>query len=129
MSAITETVGDVLLASGLCSGYGDLIAVRDVSVSVGAAEIVGVLGRNGAGKTSLLRAIAGLNRVSEGTVAVAGRNVTKMPVHRRVARGIAFVQDGKRVFRQRTVEHNLVLGAYSRRLRRRETSAEISPGV
>ena len=73
-----------------------------------------VLGRNGAGKTSLMSAIAGLlPNVRTGTISIGERDVTAMPAHKRAAAGIGLVQEGKRVFRNRTVEENLLLGTYS----------------
>ncbi len=104
--------------SGLQTGYGDLTVVRDVSLTVRAGEITVLLGRNGAGKTTTLRAITGLNRVSGGTVAYLGEPLTDAP-HKRVARGISYVQEGKKVFRELTIEQNLILGGFSRAMGKR----------
>lgn len=117
--------GDVLAVSGLRSGYGDIVAIRDVSFEVARGSVLGLLGRNGAGKTTTLRAISGLNRVSAGAIMLDGHDVTGLPVHSRTARGIALVPEGKRIFRLRTVEENLVLGAYCRRLSRRKVHERI----
>ncbi|MFK3677825.1 ABC transporter ATP-binding protein [Microbacterium sp. NPDC090218] len=112
-------MSDVLLeVSGLQTGYGDLTVVRDVSLTVRAGEITVLLGRNGAGKTTTLRAITGLNKVSGGTVTYLGEQLTDAP-HKRVARGISYVQEGKKVFRELTIEQNLILGGFSRGMSKR----------
>ncbi|MFE7416147.1 ABC transporter ATP-binding protein [Rhodococcus sp. NPDC057529] len=100
------------------SGYGDLRVVWDVSLDVWPGKVTALLGRNGAGKTSTLRAISGLNRVSAGTIEFDGRDIAKVAPHRRVRQGMAYVQEGKRVFHRQTVEQNLILGGYVRRMRR-----------
>ncbi|MBX6721765.1 MAG: ABC transporter ATP-binding protein, partial [Dactylosporangium sp.] len=97
----------------------------DVSLDVHSGQITVLLGRNGAGKTTTLRAIAGLNRVTAGEILFNGESLTREPAHRRVRKGIAYVQEGKRVFRSQTVEQNLLLGGYIHRQSRRETQAEI----
>ena len=112
-------MSEVLLeVSGLQTGYGDLTVVRDVSLTVRAGEITVLLGRNGAGKTTTLRAITGLNKVSGGSVSYLGEPLTDAP-HKRVARGISYVQEGKKVFRELTIEQNLILGGFSRGMRKR----------
>lgn len=112
-------MNDVLLeVSALQTGYGDLTVVRDVSLTVRAGEITVLLGRNGAGKTTTLRAITGLNKVSAGTVSYLGEPLTDAP-HKRVARGISYVQEGKKVFRELTIEQNLILGGFSRGMGKR----------
>ncbi|WP_227999799.1 ABC transporter ATP-binding protein [Nocardia australiensis] len=98
----------------LTGGYRDVTVLRDIDLTVSAGELCVVLGRNGAGKTSLMAGIAGLlPTVRSGCVLIDDRDVTTMPAHRRAAAGIALVQEGKRVFRGRTVEENLLLGTYS----------------
>ncbi|MFD4422916.1 ABC transporter ATP-binding protein [Agromyces sp. NPDC058484] len=105
---------DVLLeVRGLQTGYGDLKVVRDVSLTVRRGEITVLLGRNGAGKTTTLRAITGLNRTTGGDVVYRGAALTDAPPHRRVAEGMSYVQEGKRVFHELTIEQNLLLGGYS----------------
>ncbi|QNA93692.1 MULTISPECIES: ABC transporter ATP-binding protein [unclassified Microbacterium] len=112
-------MSDVLLeVSGLQTGYGDLTVVRDVSLTVRTGEITVLLGRNGAGKTTTLRAITGLNKVSGGTVSYLGEPLADAP-HKRVARGISYVQEGKKVFRELTIEQNLILGGFSRGMGKR----------
>jgi len=100
-----------LEVQGLSGGYGDIQVLRDVSVATSSGTITVVLGRNGAGKTSLLSAIAGLlPTVSSGHITLEGVDLRRMTPYDRIARGLAFVQEGKRVFHRRTVEENLVIG-------------------
>ena len=94
----------------LSTGYADLKAVWDVSFSVDSGQMIAIVGRNGAGKTSTLRAIAGLNPCNAGSVILEGKDVSQLQPHKRSRAGISFVQEGKRIFRQRTVAENLVLG-------------------
>lgn len=116
--------GALLEVANLESGYGDLKVVRDVSVTVRSGEITVLLGRNGAGKTTTLRAITGLNRVTGGTVRFQGENVVG-PAYRRVALGMSYVQEGKRVFKDLTVEQNLLLGGFSTGKRKRALTGAI----
>jgi branched-chain amino acid transport system ATP-binding protein len=99
----------LLEVSGLATGYGDIRVVRDVSLTVSAGEVVCLLGRNGAGKTTTLRAIAGLNKLDHGTISLDGTRVDGVAPPKRVRRGLAYVQEGKRVFREMTVEQNLLV--------------------
>ncbi|MBN8997639.1 MAG: ABC transporter ATP-binding protein [Rhizobiales bacterium] len=99
-----------LAVSGLNVHHGLLHAVRDLSLSVGKGEVVALVGANGAGKTTLLRAIAGAHRPTSGKIALAGEDITSVPSHRRVNRGIALVPEGRRLFAEMTVEENLLLG-------------------
>lgn len=100
-----------LSVESLSGGYGPLTVLKDISFTANPGEILVVLGRNGAGKTSLMAAIAGiLPTVSSGMIRVGDTVITSMPAHKRVKSGIGLVQEGKRVFRSRTVEENLLLG-------------------
>jgi branched-chain amino acid transport system ATP-binding protein len=114
----------LLEVRGLAAGYGDLRVVWDVSLAVRPGRITALLGRNGAGKTTTLRAISGLNRAMAGEILFNGEPVGGLPAHRRVRLGIAFVQEGKRIFRRRTVEENLLLGGYALGAGRRGLQAE-----
>jgi branched-chain amino acid transport system ATP-binding protein len=107
---------DVVLAvENLTSRYGRIEVLHGVSLNVAAGEIVTLVGSNGAGKTTLLRAISGVQPVSAGTVRFAGEAIDRLPAHRRVARGIAQVPEGRQVFGPLAVEDNLRLGAFTRR--------------
>ncbi|GAA4232636.1 branched-chain amino acid transport system ATP-binding protein [Streptosporangium album] len=104
----------MLSVVGVTGGYGDLRVLWDVDVAVRSGRITVVLGRNGAGKTSLLSAIAGLlPTVSQGWIELDGQGLSGAPAHRRVRAGLALVQENKRVFHARTVEENLLLGGYT----------------
>jgi branched-chain amino acid transport system ATP-binding protein len=102
----------MLEISGLQVSYGRVDAVRDFHAEVEPGAITIVLGANGAGKTSSLRAIAGLVRSGGGTVAVDGVDVTGRPAHRVVEAGISLVPEGRKIFAPLTVEENLRLGGY-----------------
>jgi len=105
----------LLKVEGLDCRYGLLQAVRGVSFEVAQGEIVALIGANGAGKTTLLRAIAGAHRPHAGTVTFDGNDVTRVPAHRRVGRGIALVPEGRRLFPTLTVEENLRVAASGNR--------------
>jgi branched-chain amino acid transport system ATP-binding protein len=95
--------------------YGRVHAVRGVSMRLGNGEVVAVLGANGAGKSSLLRAILGLVRPSDGSVIFDGHNIVSEPTSARVRRGLALVPEGRRIVMGLTVHENLLMGAYPRR--------------
>jgi len=90
--------------------HGLLQAVRDVSLSVERGETLALVGANGAGKTTLLRAIAGAHLPTAGRVLLGDADLTPVPAHVRVGKGIALVPEGRRLFSQMTVEENLLLG-------------------
>jgi len=98
---------------GISSGYGDIQAIWDVSLAVESGRATVVLGPNGAGKTTTLSAIMGLLPVWSGTIRWKGNDISRMPAHRRINQGLALVQEGKRVFKKRTVEENLLIAAYT----------------
>jgi branched-chain amino acid transport system ATP-binding protein len=108
------------------SGYGDLTVIRDVSFAVPPGNISVLLGRNGAGKTTLLKTIAGLLPVSRGDIRIGGESVIKEPAYRRQMRGLGFVQENKRIFKRRSVEENLRMGAYASKLGRKEVAERIA---
>jgi branched-chain amino acid transport system ATP-binding protein len=115
---MTAPASPLLDVSHVAAGYGDLRAVWDVSLRVWPGQLTVLLGRNGAGKTTTLRAISGLNRAQAGTIEFRGEDITRLAAHQRVRRGMAYVQEGKRVFRRQTVEQNLILGGYVRKMSR-----------
>ncbi len=104
----------VLAVEQLDCRYGLLQAVRGISFEVGQGETVALIGAYGAGKTTLLRAIAGAHRPHGGRVLMDGADITSMPAHRRVSRGIALVPEGRRLFGGLTVMENLRVAASRR---------------
>ncbi len=95
--------------------YGQIHAVRGISLRVGPGEIVALLGGNGAGKTTTLKAISGLLRPRAGAIRLGGESLAGVLPHRIAARGVAHVPEGRRVFGRLSVEDNLTLGAFARR--------------
>jgi branched-chain amino acid transport system ATP-binding protein len=95
--------------------YHKVAALKGVSVEVPAGGIVAIIGSNGAGKSTTLRTISGLTRPSGGEIRFAGERIDKLPPEKIVARGIAHVPEGRRVFPGLTVEENLRTGAFLRR--------------
>ncbi len=95
--------------------YNKVPAVHDVSIEVEAGEIVALVGGNGAGKSSALRAVAGLNPVAAGKVVFNGVDITQVPAHQRTGLGLSLVPEGRRLFPKLSVEKNLRLGAFTRR--------------
>ncbi len=103
-----------LEVSSLSVGYGHIVAVRDLSLTVGEGEVVAVLGANGAGKTTTLKAIAGLLRPRAGSIRWDGREIGGLSADRVVAAGVALCPEGRSVFGPMSVEENLLLGAFLR---------------
>jgi ABC-type branched-subunit amino acid transport system ATPase component/ABC-type branched-subunit amino acid transport system permease subunit len=104
----------ILEVKDLKVSYGPIEAVHGISISVGEGEIVTLIGANGAGKSSTLLAISGVQRQVAGSIAFAGQTVTRVPAHRIAALGLAHVPEGRRVFPHMTVRENLMMGAYAR---------------
>jgi len=104
-----------LQVSDLDCRYGLLQAVRGVSLEVRPGETLALIGANGAGKTTMLRALAGAHRPHAGRIVFDGADVTNLPAHRRVGMGIALVPEGRRLFGGLTVEENLLVAARGRR--------------
>ena len=109
------TANPLLQVEDLWVSYDRIHAVRGVSFTVGAGEIVTLIGANGAGKSSILRAISGLQPAARGRVSLAGVDLLSLPPHVRVKRGIAHVPEGRCIFGNLTVLENLRLAAYVRR--------------
>jgi branched-chain amino acid transport system ATP-binding protein len=95
--------------------YGNIAAVKEVSLSVEQGEIVTLIGSNGAGKSTTLRTISGLIRPRNGNLRFLGKQITGVPAHEVVARGIAQSPEGRRIFPRMTVSENLDLGAFLRK--------------
>jgi branched-chain amino acid transport system ATP-binding protein len=116
----------VLSVEDVTVDYGKLRALRSVSLELREGEIVAVLGANGAGKSSLARAVAGVVPTSGGRIVVDGVDATRLPAHRRARLGIALCHEGRRLFTQLTVRENLDLAAaYSGRGRREEVGTRV----
>ncbi|HET7825191.1 MAG TPA: ABC transporter ATP-binding protein [Anaeromyxobacter sp.] len=104
----------MLEVSDLRVHYGAIEALRGISLEVPAGQVVALIGANGAGKTTTLRAISKMLRPSGGAVRFEGEEVTHLPSHRLVARGMAHAPEGRGIFLNLTVKENLDLGAYLR---------------
>lgn len=104
---------DRLEVVGVSSGYGDIQAIWDISLTVEPGRATVVLGPNGAGKSTTLYAVMGLLPIWTGKIEWRGKDISRVPAYRRINQGLALVQEGKRVFKKRTVEENLVLAAYT----------------
>jgi branched-chain amino acid transport system ATP-binding protein len=115
----------VIDVRGLTTGYGRVRVLQDVSIEVRRGEIVTLVGSNGAGKSTLLKAVAGLIPAWGGTVSFDGMDITGLPAHARVRRGLVLVPEGRMLFMSMTVDENLKVGGYTRRGRgARERLAE-----
>jgi branched-chain amino acid transport system ATP-binding protein len=112
----------LLLVEDLKSGYGRVAALKGVGVAVAAGEIVCLVGANGAGKTTFLRALSGVQPCWSGRILFEGRDVSRASAHARVAAGIAQAPEGRQVFAPLSVEDNLRLGAFRRGRAETETS-------
>ena len=110
----TATTGDVLRVEDVHVYYGAIHALKGVSLRVGTGEIVTLIGANGAGKSTTLRAINGLNRPRQGSIHFEGRDITTSPPHQIVAGGIAQSPEGRRLFPRMSVTENLEMGAFQR---------------
>ncbi len=108
MSALLET-------RGLSAGYGEIRVLRGVSLEVAEGGITALVGSQGAGKTTLMRTVSGLQRPEGGQVLFDGRDIGALPAGRRVAMGISLVPEGRLIFPEFTVEQNLRVGAFSAR--------------
>ena len=107
----------LLSVEGLEAGYGQLKAVRGLSLAIEKAETVALVGANGAGKTTLLRAIAGAHRIAAGRIVFKGDDISATTSHARAALGVALVPEGRQLWPRMTVEENLLMGAFPAHLR------------
>ncbi|MCX7654985.1 MAG: ABC transporter ATP-binding protein [Treponemataceae bacterium] len=105
----------VMELRGVHTYYGNIHALRDISISVEEGEIVTLIGANGAGKTTTLMSICGIVPVREGGIYLDGINITHLPPHKIVEMGVSQVPEGRRIFPQLTVMENLEMGAYLRK--------------
>jgi branched-chain amino acid transport system ATP-binding protein len=102
----------MLKLQGVSASYGSVPAISDVAIEIGAGEAVGLLGANGAGKSTTLRAISGQVKLARGSVTFDGVDLTSLPPYRIPELGIAHVPEGRQVFPEMTVQENLEIGAY-----------------
>jgi branched-chain amino acid transport system ATP-binding protein len=109
----------LLKVEGLEAGYGDVQVVWGVSLAVARGSVTTLVGANGAGKTTSLRAITGLTRPQGGRVLFNGEDVTRLAAHAKTARGLVLVPEGRQLFTDMSVEENLEMGAFSQRARAR----------
>jgi branched-chain amino acid transport system ATP-binding protein len=116
MSAVLQQPAQdhLLEVSQLRVSYSGVLALSDVSLVVPRGKIVALVGGNGNGKSTTLRAIAGLNAVEAGHIRFDGADVQTLPAHRRVPLGLSLVPEGRRLFPRLTVRRNLELGAFTR---------------
>jgi branched-chain amino acid transport system ATP-binding protein len=105
----------MLSVEDLQTGYGRLRVLEGVSVDARPGEIVTLVGSNGAGKSTLLKAIAGLLPAWSGRIVFDGADISSVPAHSRVRRGLVLVPEGRMLFMSMSVDENLAIGAYSRR--------------
>jgi urea ABC transporter ATP-binding protein UrtE len=107
----------LIATTALRAGYATGDVLQDVSVEVGTGEVVGVLGRNGVGKSTLMRALIGLLPARNGTIVYQGNDITRQAANQRAARGIGYVPQGREVFAQMSVLDNLRMGQFIDRSR------------
>jgi branched-chain amino acid transport system ATP-binding protein len=112
----------MLKVENLSVSYGPITALQGISLQVERGEVVSLVGANGAGKSSLLRAITGLVRPAEGRILLEGQEIQGVPAHKLPARGVVLVPEGRRLFGDLTVRENLRLGAH--RLGRADLEAD-----
>ena len=105
----------LLQVENLCVSYGGINAVKGIDFAVGDGELIALIGANGAGKSTTLKAICGLVHPAEGRVRYRGADVTGLPSHQLVKQGLALVPEGRGIFSRLTVGENLAMGAYARK--------------
>ena len=106
-------MGEILKVDNINVYYGAIHAIKGISFHVDEGEVVTLIGANGAGKSTTLQTISGLLRSRTGSIEFNGENITHLPSHKIVQRGLAQVPEGRRIFLQMTVQENLDMGAYT----------------
>ncbi len=119
----------LLQVSGLSGGYGDTLVLRALSLQIGAGQVLGVLGRNGVGKTTLMRLLTGLARRFDGDIRLGGRAIGALRTHARQRLGISYMPQEAVVFDNLTVRDNLTLHHADRSLQRYEALFTLFPRV
>ena len=105
----------MLEVRGVETYYGNIPALREISIDVPEGGVVAIIGANGAGKTTLMKTIAGVLRPRAGTVSFLGEEITGLPSHKIVRRGVALVPEGRAILSRMTVRENLEMGAFTQR--------------
>ena len=105
----------ILEVQNLKVNYGVIEAIKGVSFQVEKGEIIALIGANGAGKTTIMHAVNGLLPVKEGKIFLDGEDITNIPAHKLISKGLTQVPEGRRIFQELTVLDNLLLGAYTRK--------------
>ena len=105
----------LLEVEDLCVTYGDIEAVRHLDFVLDQGEMVSIVGANGAGKTSILNAVMGIEPIRDGRIVFDGEDITRLPVHERARRGIRLVPERSRVFPRLSVYENIMIGLYGQR--------------
>ncbi len=109
---LVQTDGVILSVRGLSVSYGHIHALKEISLEVSKGEIVVLIGANGAGKTTILETILGINKVEKGSIVFRGKDITGRTADRNVRSGVFLVPEGRGVFPSMTVRDNLLLGAH-----------------
>ena len=102
----------MLEVRGIEVSYGEFLALKGISFTVGEGELVTIIGANGAGKSTILRAVMGLVKCRKGEIFFRGEDITLSPPHDRARMGISLVPEGRKIFPDLTVAENLLMGAY-----------------
>jgi branched-chain amino acid transport system ATP-binding protein len=119
----------ILTVEGLDVRYGATRAVRGLSCRIAEGEIVALIGANGAGKSTFLRALAGLHRPHAGTIRMSGQDITRLPAHKVARRGLCLVPEGRQLFTDLTVEENLTMGLHPAPVDRRTAAGRFRKAV
>lgn len=120
-----SSVEAILAVADLDVHYSGSRILRDISINIPSGSIVAIMGRNGVGKTTLLKAIMGLVEPSKGQVFFAGEDITALPSDRRAQRGLGYVPQGREIFPRLTVRENLLIGLEAREQGGSEVFAEV----
>lgn len=107
---MTTNNTDLLSVEGVTSGYGTTAVLQEVSLSVGRGEVVAVIGRNGVGKTTLMKTLIGLLKHRQGAIRFDGKDISALESHERARLGIGYIPQGREVFSRMTVWENLKVG-------------------
>jgi len=118
-------MNEILKVDDINVYYGAIHALKGISFEVNEGEIVTLIGANGAGKTTTLHTVSGLLRSKTGSITFCGENISHIPAHKLVEKGLAHCPEGRRIFLQMTVQENLDMGAYTSKLSKGEIEANM----